>query len=221
MHRALDRTLAEMYSERWYSRIPCKCYQTIGQAGNWTKAETRRLCYPAACQRVCMLEVPMAEFREDGSLPPLNRGDTAVSSDDTAGKTHCEVSVLNGDCGILENMVGSGAFVAPCSQGVVESDNTSVELDAKSEIPRRSSIIKVCCFRQDCTWRLGWHIWLSQWRSPYGKIGTPCTCQNFYMNPIHFLSIPPRWKLSPAKRSKDLQECTCNSECNCNIWLTK
>lgn len=79
----------------------------------------------------------MAEFGEDGSLPPLNLGDTTVPSDEAAGKTHCEVSVLNGNCGISENMVGSG------SQAGVESANTSVGLDAKSEIPRRSSIIKV------------------------------------------------------------------------------
>ncbi len=92
---------------------------------------------------VCMLEVPMAEFGEDGSLSPLNLGDTAVPSDEAAGKTHCEVSVLNGDCGISENMVGSGSLVAPGSQAGLESANSSVGLDAKSEIPRRSSIIKV------------------------------------------------------------------------------
>lgn len=85
----------------------------------------------------------MAELREDGSLPPLNLGDTAVPSDEAAGKTHCEVSVLNGDCGISENMVGTGSLVAPGSQAGVETANTSVGLDAKSEIPRRSSIIKV------------------------------------------------------------------------------
>ncbi|XP_033496723.2 inactive phospholipase C-like protein 2 [Epinephelus lanceolatus] len=84
----------------------------------------------------------MAEFGEDGSLPPLNLGDTAVPSDEAAGKTHCEVSVLNGDCGISENMVGSGSLVAPGSQAGVETANTSVGLDGKSEIPRRSSIIK-------------------------------------------------------------------------------
>ena len=91
---------------------------------------------------VCVLEVPMAEFGEDGCLPPLNLEDTAVPSDEAAGKTHCEVSVLNGDCGISENMVGSGSIVAPGNQ-TGESANTSVGLDGKSEIPRRSSIIKV------------------------------------------------------------------------------
>lgn len=86
----------------------------------------------------------MAEFGENGSLPPLNLGDTAVPSDEAAGKTHCEVSVLNGDCGISDNnMVGSGSIVAPGSQTGVETGNTSVGLDGKSEIPRRSSIIKV------------------------------------------------------------------------------
>lgn len=92
---------------------------------------------------MCVLEVPMAELGENGSLPPLNFGDTAVPSDEAAGKTHCEVSVLNGDCGISENMVGTGSLVAPGSQAGVETANTSVGLDAKSEIPRRSSIIKV------------------------------------------------------------------------------
>ncbi|KAK5862091.1 hypothetical protein PBY51_017521 [Eleginops maclovinus] len=84
----------------------------------------------------------MAEFGEDGRLPPLNLEDTAVPSDEAAGKTHCEVSVLNGDCGISENMVGSGSIVAPGNQAG-ETANTSVGLDGKSEIPRRSSIIKV------------------------------------------------------------------------------
>lgn len=83
----------------------------------------------------------MAEFGEDGcSLPPVHVGGTAaVPSDEAAGKTHCEGSVLNGDCGINENMVGSGSHGAPgCQAGV---DTAGV--DAKSEIPRRSSIIKV------------------------------------------------------------------------------
>lgn len=90
-----------------------------------------------------MLEVPMAEFGQDGSLPPLNLGDTTVPSNEAAGKAHCEVSVLNGDCGISENMVGSGSLVAPGSQAGVETANTSVGFDAKNELPRRSSIIKV------------------------------------------------------------------------------
>ncbi|KAE8289209.1 Inactive phospholipase C-like protein 2 [Larimichthys crocea] len=87
----------------------------------------------------------MAEFGDDGSLPPLNLEDTTVPSDGAAGKTHCEeVSVLNGDCGISENMVGSGSIVPPGSQDGMETsaNNTSVGLDGKSEIPRRSSIIK-------------------------------------------------------------------------------
>lgn len=92
---------------------------------------------------MCVLEVPMAEFGKDGSLPPLSLEDTAVPSDEAAGKTHCEVSVLNGDCGISENMVGSGSVVAPGSQAGVETANTSAGVDGKNEIPRRSSIIKV------------------------------------------------------------------------------
>lgn len=90
-----------------------------------------------------MLEVPMAECGEDGSLPPLNLGDTAVPSDEDTGKTHCEVSVLNGECGMSENMVGSGSIVAPGNEAGVDTANTSVGLDGKSDLPRRSSIIKV------------------------------------------------------------------------------
>lgn len=85
----------------------------------------------------------MAEFGEDGSLPPLNLGDTTVPSDEAAGKTQCEVSLLNGNCGISEDMVGSGSLIAPGCQAGVETANTSVGLEGKSEIPRRSSIIKV------------------------------------------------------------------------------
>lgn len=79
--------------------------------------------------------MPMAELGEDGRRPPVNFGHTPVPSDEAAGKTHCEVSVLNGDCGISENMM--------CSGSSVENANTSGGPDAKSDIPRRSSIIKV------------------------------------------------------------------------------
>lgn len=82
---------------------------------------------------VCVLEVPMAEFAEDGSLPPLNPGDTAVPSDKAARQTHCEVSVLNGGCGISDGMVGAG----------MDAANTPAGPDSRAEIPRRSSIIKV------------------------------------------------------------------------------
>lgn len=91
----------------------------------------------------------MAEFGEDdgggGGSPPLHLGDPAVPGDEAAaaGKTHCEVSVLNGDCGMSANAVGSGSLVSPGSQAGVDVANTSVGSDAKSEIPRRSSIIKV------------------------------------------------------------------------------
>ncbi|KAF0021353.1 hypothetical protein F2P81_026394 [Scophthalmus maximus] len=75
----------------------------------------------------------MAEFGEDGSLPPSTLGD----------KAHCEVSFSNGDCGLSDNMVGSGSLVAPGGQAGVESANASVgPVDARSDIPRRSSIIK-------------------------------------------------------------------------------
>lgn len=86
----------------------------------------------------------MAEFGENASLSPSNPDDTFVPSDEATGKTHCEVSVLNGDCGISANMVGSGALATPGSQAELETANTSVVgLDAKAGIPRRSSIIKV------------------------------------------------------------------------------
>ncbi|CAL8247669.1 unnamed protein product [Lota lota] len=85
----------------------------------------------------------MAEFGEnDRELPPSSTGDTPVPSDELAGKTHCEVSVLNGDCGISANMVGSGSTAVPGSQAGLDAANTSVGMDAKSGIPRRSSIIK-------------------------------------------------------------------------------
>lgn len=79
----------------------------------------------------------MAEFGEDGSLPPLSPGDAAVPGDEAAGKPHCEVSVLNGNCGMPENMVAPGGQAEP------ETANTPVGSDVRSEIPRRSSIIKV------------------------------------------------------------------------------
>lgn len=75
----------------------------------------------------------MAESGENGSLPPVSAGGTAVTSDEAGGNTQCQVSLLNGDCEIPEN--------TPGSQVVVEPANTSG--DARSELPRRSSIIKV------------------------------------------------------------------------------
>ncbi|MEQ2287982.1 hypothetical protein AMECASPLE_018373 [Ameca splendens] len=85
----------------------------------------------------------MAEFGEDRRLPPVNFGHATVPSDEAAGKTHCEVSVLNGDCGISENMMCSDSPLRPGSQTGAENANTTVGPDAKSDIPRRSSIIKV------------------------------------------------------------------------------
>ena len=86
----------------------------------------------------------MAEFGENSGSSPSNSGDTTtVPSDETAGKTQCEGSVLNGDCGIMPDMVVSGFVFLPDSQGQETANNTSLALDAKSGIPRRSSIIKV------------------------------------------------------------------------------
>lgn len=109
----------------------------LGGISEWS----RNLCFWVLWE--CEIEVPMAELEEDGRLPPAHFGHTAVPSDEAAGKTHCEVSVLNGDCGISENMMCSGSPLTPGSQTGVEAANTSVGPDAKSDIPRRSSIIKV------------------------------------------------------------------------------
>uniref|UniRef100_A0A8C5A371 Phosphoinositide phospholipase C n=1 Tax=Gadus morhua TaxID=8049 RepID=A0A8C5A371_GADMO len=85
----------------------------------------------------------MAESGEnDRGLPPSSTGDPPVPSDEGTGKTHCEASFLNGDCGISSNMVGSGSIAVPGSQAGLDAANTSVGMDAKSGIPRRSSIIK-------------------------------------------------------------------------------
>lgn len=75
----------------------------------------------------------MAESAEDGSLPPGRHGETAVPGDEAAGKTRGEVSVLNGDCGM----------VAPGGQAGADGVHTHGRPESKSEIPRRSSIIKV------------------------------------------------------------------------------
>lgn len=84
----------------------------------------------------------MAEFGEIDGSSPSNTGDSvALPSDKTDGKTQCEVSVFNGDCGIPADMVGSETL--PDSPGLETANNSSVGLDSKSGIPRRSSIIKV------------------------------------------------------------------------------
>lgn len=88
----------------------------------------------------------MAEFGEIDGSSPSNTGDSvALPSDKTDGKTQCEVSVFNGDCGIPADMVGSQsvAVTLPDSPGLETANNSSVGLDSKSGIPRRSSIIKV------------------------------------------------------------------------------
>ncbi|KAJ3597728.1 hypothetical protein NHX12_001245 [Muraenolepis orangiensis] len=104
----------------------------------------------------------MAECGEHdrGELPPSSTGETPPVPGDkgAAGKTHCEAaaaSVLNGDCGIqaAATMVigsGSGSISVPGSQAglgeevTTTGDDTtsSAGMDAKSGIPRRSSIIK-------------------------------------------------------------------------------
>ena len=66
-----------------------------------------------------------------------------MTRDETTGKTQCEGSVLNGDCGITTDMVVSGLIFHPDSQEQETANNTSLALDAKSGIPLRSSIIKV------------------------------------------------------------------------------
>ncbi|XP_041964406.1 inactive phospholipase C-like protein 2 [Alosa sapidissima] len=80
----------------------------------------------------------MAEFTENGGLTSSALGEKAtVPSDETDGKGQCEVSVSNGECGLPSDMVASAI---PDSEGL-ETANTSM-LDAKSGIPRRTSIIK-------------------------------------------------------------------------------
>uniref|UniRef100_A0AAQ4PR86 Phosphoinositide phospholipase C n=1 Tax=Gasterosteus aculeatus aculeatus TaxID=481459 RepID=A0AAQ4PR86_GASAC len=84
----------------------------------------------------------MAEFGEDGDPPPLHPGDADVPG---AGKASCEGSVLNGDCGISDNMVGSGSLAAAAAAGGQAAGSAADAFagpDAKCEIPRRSSIIK-------------------------------------------------------------------------------
>lgn len=85
----------------------------------------------------------MAEFVEDGRLPPTpdHSGGSAEPSDQAAGKTPCEASVLNGDCGTPEDiMVDTPEDIMVDTPG---SHDASLEPDAKCELPRRSSIIKV------------------------------------------------------------------------------
>lgn len=87
-------------------------------------------------------KVAMAEFGEDGDPPPLHPGDADVPG---AGKASCEGSVLNGDCGISDNMVCSGSLAAAAAGGQAAGSaaDAFAGSDAKCEIPRRSSIIKV------------------------------------------------------------------------------
>ncbi|XP_016341303.1 inactive phospholipase C-like protein 2 isoform X1 [Sinocyclocheilus anshuiensis] len=75
----------------------------------------------------------MAEFvAEDcGVSSPSAGGKSAQPGDDADGRAASEVSVSNGDCGLC----------APENQGL-EAANASVELDGKTGIPRKASIIK-------------------------------------------------------------------------------
>ncbi|KAL6462167.1 hypothetical protein MHYP_G00285890 [Metynnis hypsauchen] len=74
----------------------------------------------------------MAEFTENCGLLSPPAGEKAGEED---GKTQREVSVSNGDCGGLSaDAVGSA--------GGPEAPTTSVVLDPKTGIPRRTSIIK-------------------------------------------------------------------------------
>ncbi|KAM3872998.1 cysteine-rich venom protein pseudecin [Diretmus argenteus] len=110
----------------------CKCANEIFPPGAQCMEPSllyRTLCRYVLREMILYGRVPMAEFGEDDSLlPPLNTGDAADEA--AAGKTQCEVSVWNGNCGIAATMVGPGPH---------EAANTS----SKCGIPRRSSIIKV------------------------------------------------------------------------------
>uniref|UniRef100_A0A3B4DH54 Phosphoinositide phospholipase C n=1 Tax=Pygocentrus nattereri TaxID=42514 RepID=A0A3B4DH54_PYGNA len=78
----------------------------------------------------------MAEFTENCGLLSPTAGEKAGEED---GKTQREVSVSNGDCGGLSaDVVGS----AGADRQGLEAATTSVVLDPKSGIPRRTSIIK-------------------------------------------------------------------------------
>lgn len=65
----------------------------------------------------------MAENGENDGVP-------AVAGDEAGGRTQCQAPLLNGDCGVSENTPADPA-----------NNNTS-SVDAKSDLPRRSSIIK-------------------------------------------------------------------------------
>lgn len=97
-----------------------------------------------------VLQVPMAEFGLDGSLSPVNLGDATMPSEEAAGRTPCEASVLNGECACVraESVLASGSPITSGDQAGVETSSTSVCLEGRPEMPRRSSIIKVCvCVR--------------------------------------------------------------------------
>lgn len=99
-----------------------------------------RLKYKRARRRVhvCtgVLQAPMAEFGVDGSLFPVNLGDATMPSE--------EAAVLNGECVPSEGTLASGSPITPGGQAGLGTSSTSVCLDGTSEMPRRSSIIKVC-----------------------------------------------------------------------------
>lgn len=76
--------------------------------------------------------VPMAEFGLDRSLSPLNLGDASGAGEE-------EAAVVNGECALA-----SGSPRTAGGQAGVETSSTSVCPDGTSEMPRRSSIIKVC-----------------------------------------------------------------------------
>ncbi|KAJ8290662.1 hypothetical protein GJAV_G00016050 [Gymnothorax javanicus] len=88
----------------------------------------------------------MAELGENSRLSsPANVNYTenkwALTGDETEEEIQCKESVSNGDCGVPAT-IGSDSLNKHDSLGLETVNITSAGLDAKSEIPRRSSIIK-------------------------------------------------------------------------------
>ncbi|XP_036395418.1 inactive phospholipase C-like protein 2 [Megalops cyprinoides] len=84
----------------------------------------------------------MAELGESGGVTSPTTGEKlAVPGDETDEETQCKESVSNGDCGVPA-MVGSESPTNPDIPGLETANSTSVGVDTKSGIPRRTSIIK-------------------------------------------------------------------------------
>ncbi|KAG9345185.1 hypothetical protein JZ751_009728 [Albula glossodonta] len=84
----------------------------------------------------------MAEFGENGGVSStVTEKKLAGIVDETEDEAQCKESVSNGDCGVPA-MVGPESPTKSDSPGLETANSTSVGLDPKAGIPRRSSIIK-------------------------------------------------------------------------------